>query len=909
MFIAANVLGQCPTIHDLKVDGKSNTSICAPGTVQLSVKGIQMPSKGVISWMYSDDPNFDPRTEGTLIGKTDLPEHQKVSCPSVCPDLLMVMMNSCDGKGKEENNEFFILSSGSGFFASDLQFRINEATNGNGNENHSVNIGSNPCNIQKPSEAFMTRLRSGACSNLNLFSAGPGDFIPPDALVIFFMSNNVTIDYNLNTLCNSGHNVYVMQSSCARTMGAFTNVLSNANSPNKTRDNMFSLKNCTSCRDSVNYTLVGARNQEGEYIVDKDFQYHSVANGSVLLNTQGDPCQTPDLSNYMKPATPYTMNFTVANNSPLCGKRVYFKAYVTPSDEAICENIIAEGAYLDIACGGGDVKATAPANICSGNALKIEFDILGNYKWTVTAPAGVTGLISGSGNVQNIQQTPVYNGTQPVVVSYKLESLSSACPSNPITLNITVGPSLTSAISGKTSLCAGEQTTLSVSGSNAQVIWSTGATSNSIVVNQSGTYSVKVSNGICESESSVDVKISDALQVTIAGKLEICKGETTTLTIQENFDKYEWSNGQTAKSAQFSQPGNYSVKVTSGNCSVTSPIVIKENSSLNVTTSVNPVTCKGDDGSATVVVNDPIANTILWNTGETTYTISNKAAGEYTYVISYLTCTVEGKVVIPIDPNALTFEVDVEPVSCDGLVNGTLSFVNIQNGEAPFLYFVDGLASTAVVTDLEQGVYNVAVVDAKGCRMEQSVTVTQAPNVNVNFPQDLTVYEGQSVVLSAQITGADIRKEENIYSWTPTFGLNCDDCEQPVATPLETIEYIFTVVNVFGCEDTDTILVEVKPSLNVFLPKAFSPNRDGLNDIFYIFTKNEDVKIKVFEIFNRWGISVFRVENVDANNPVFGWDGTYQGKLVPVDNYLYYFEVEFADKTIYQKEGSVLIVR
>ena len=89
---AANVNAQCPTLYDLKVDGQSETTVCAPDQVELSVRGIQVPSKGTIKWFYSEDENFDPRTQGNLIGTTQLPELTQQSCPTVCPDLLMIMM-------------------------------------------------------------------------------------------------------------------------------------------------------------------------------------------------------------------------------------------------------------------------------------------------------------------------------------------------------------------------------------------------------------------------------------------------------------------------------------------------------------------------------------------------------------------------------------------------------------------------------------------------------------------------------------------------------------------------------------------------------------------------------------------------------------------------------------------------
>ena len=440
--IAQDADAQCPTIQNLKVNDTTQTEICAPDHVELSLEGIQLPSEGTIRWYYSEDENFDPRVEGTLIGTTQLPKHEQASCPKECPDLLMIMMNSCDGDGTEADNEFFIFKSGSGFYANDLQFSFNYPTNTGSsgtppNQNNSINIGTNPCGIQKPSQAFIDKLRSGACSNLNLFPAGPGDFIPADALVIFYTSNDVTFDYDINTLCNSGHNVYVMQSACKRTMGAFTNVTS---SNNKTRNNMLSLKNCA-CRDSLNYTLEGVRNLEGEYIIDKDYQLASVANGSILLNELSEPCQTPELSKFYKPSDLIEMDLGIDRDAGLCGKTIYFKAYVTPSDESICSDIIAEGASLKIRCGGDTIQASAPNAVCSGSEINISLPA-GEYSWTVQAPTGVDGLSNGSGEVSSIIQTPIYNGDDSVTVKYIVTPINVSCAAEPATVSVVVYPTI-----------------------------------------------------------------------------------------------------------------------------------------------------------------------------------------------------------------------------------------------------------------------------------------------------------------------------------------------------------------------------------------------------------------------------------------------------------------------------------
>lgn len=906
--VFANAYAQCPTLYDLKINGGNEATICAPGQVEISVNGIQMPSKGTINWYYSENENFDPRTQGTLIGKTDLPEHTQQACPTVCPDLLMIMMNSCDGNGSEWDNEFFIFTSGSGFAANDLQFRINETTNASGAVNQSINIGNTPCQIQKPTDAFMNQLREGACSNLNLFPAGPGDFIPADALVIFYMSSNVTIDYDLTTLCNSGHNVYVMQNACQRTQGAFTNVLSNPNNTNNTRNNMLSLRNCSTCRDSLNYSLVNVRNAEGEYIIDNDFAFASVANGSILLNTGDNPCQTPELSNYLKPSDPYKIYFGVTAGSPLCGKKLYFKAYVTPSDETICSNIIAGGAALNIQCGSSTVLVDAPQSVCSGNSLEIKLGAAGEYTWTVNAPASVTGLSGGSGNISSIVQTPVYNGAQPVTVTYRISSSSTECPAAPVVVSVIVGPSLSAVISGDTQICAGGKTTLSVNAGSAGVVWNTGATSSSIEVTASGIYSVTLSNGICDASASVEVSIGDELNPVISGNTNICQGETTTLTVSEDFDTYTWSDGQTGKSVTVSQTGNYTVVVTKGDCSGTASVLVESGRQVAVTPTVTAPSCLSNDGSVTVKVEDGITYTITWNTGETTETITGKEAGIYNYTIQFGSCTQQGTVEIPESQDELTADVEVTPLNCDASEKGSISISDIM-GTAPYSIKLDGEVVSETITGLEAGDYTLVIEDSKGCSLQQTVNVFQAPSVEVILPQDVAIGKGQQITLQASVTGISIRPEDAVYSWTPSEGLSCTDCPAPQASPQQTTEYILKVTNAFGCHGADTVVVEVIPELIVYLPTAFSPNGDGKNDVLYIRSNVEGANVKILEIFNRWGESVFRSENVLVNNPGFGWNGYHNGKLSAVDSYSFYYEVELPDSTVKRDKGTVLIVR
>ena len=107
--------------------------------------------------------------------------------------------------------------------------------------------------------------------------------------------------------------------------------------------------------------------------------------------------------------------------------------------------------------------------------------------------------------------------------------------------------------------------------------------------------------------------------------------------------------------------------------------------------------------------------------------------------------------------------------------------------------------------------------------------------------------------------------------------------------------YTLTVSNKCGSA-IDDILVTSEDCRNFYMPNAFSPNSDGINDMIYPFTEAEDVsKISSYKIYNRWGVEVFYLENGIPNGPELGWDGTYRNKPAAPGVYIYEIILQFRD--------------
>ncbi len=180
-----------------------------------------------------------------------------------------------------------------------------------------------------------------------------------------------------------------------------------------------------------------------------------------------------------------------------------------------------------------------------------------------------------------------------------------------------------------------------------------------------------------------------------------------------------------------------------------------------------------------------------------------------------------------------------------------------------------------------------------GCRnfAEQVVVVYPVPTVSAG--PDKTILEGGSAVLEGSGTGSALS-----YSWSPIPGLNNAALARPVASPADDVIYTLTVRSADGCTASDDVLVKVLKTPTV--PNAFSPNRDGVHDRWEIQYLDSYPGATV-EVFNRYGQKVF-----ESRGYAKPWDGTLNGKDLPVGTYYYLIDPKNGRKPI---AGFVDLIR
>ena len=289
-------------------------------------------------------------------------------------------------------------------------------------------------------------------------------------------------------------------------------------------------------------------------------------------------------------------------------------------------------------------------------------------------------------------------------------------------------------------------------------------------------------------------------------------------------------------------------------------------------------------------------------------------AGDYNLVVTNQQngCTASALInVIENSNEPVGFSYEMLPPDCFAS-QGSIEIILVDGGEMPYLFSIDGgenFSQLASFSSLDPGNYTILVQDANGCEYEEPFTIPYINEIDVYLEPEVLLNLGDDYEINA-IINFPIDEIDTII-WTPTEGLSCTDCSNPIVNSIsEMTQYSVTIININGCQATDDIILRLGKTREVFIPNTFTPlNADGVNDVFMIFGNNDKIKeIYTFKIFDRWGEIVFETNHFQPNDPSKGWNGIFKNEKLNPAVFVYFTEIEFIDgvKQIYS--GDVTLV-
>ncbi|MEY3368046.1 MAG: hypothetical protein RI973_1201 [Bacteroidota bacterium] len=296
----------------------------------------------------------------------------------------------------------------------------------------------------------------------------------------------------------------------------------------------------------------------------------------------------------------------------------------------------------------------------------------------------------------------------------------------------------------------------------------------------------------------------------------------------------------------------------------------------------------------------------LWSNGATGASISGLAAGNYALTVTdSLGCTATFETALG-EPAALGLTALFQSPGCEGYDSGSAAVVGAAGGVGPYVFSLDGgvFTSDSVYTGLTAGNHTLTVQDANGCKADTTGYLEGIDIPYLELGDEISLLLGNSQLLQVALNLVP-----QSLVWTPASGLSCTDCLEPLASPVATTQYLLTVTSADGCTATDSLLLRVIPVRDFYVPSAFSPNGDGINDFLTVFGGRALWKIRDLKIFSRWGELVFERADFSPNEPSLGWDGSFRGKPLQPGVFVWWAELEFIDGEVIQEKGDVTLMK
>lgn len=418
-----------------------------------------------------------------------------------------------------------------------------------------------------------------------------------------------------------------------------------------------------------------------------------------------------------------------------------------------------------------------------------------------------------------------------------------------------------------------------------------------------GSYVVTVDDGSSCTVTKT-VVLNDPLEIKlddVSSDATVCGYADGSIQISTNGGvapfSYNWNNGSTSNEITGIESGSYTITVTDAQgCSATRSVNIQYENEIAATYLANDVLCYGEaNGEAEVQVTTGTGPfEIVWPDGVNSQDRNDLPSGNYVVEITDAqNCATEVEVQIE-EPQPLYAKEIIDHKLCNR--NYGEIELGVSGGSSP--YAVDwnkDHLSGVEIQKLDSGEYIYSIVDANGCELEGTIEIKQ------KYPEDYA---------NEIFSTGDSRQVPAIYHFQTALTVLDWQVGSELFTEQE-LQYTFTepgehqvevrTIDYTGCLDTQEVVIDLLGSNQVYVPNAFTPNDNQLNDEFKVVAADaEDFQIL---IFNRWGDKVF-----ESNSLNQGWDGTWNDKKCPMDVYSYVVEIRQQDKPKHLY-GKVALVR
>ena len=610
------------------------------------------------------------------------------------------------------------------------------------------------------------------------------------------------------------------------------------------------------------------------------------------------------------PCVQYTIKIAVGD----AGDSAYDSAVFLEENSFTTNGISMHTSYSNSADTAA-VKGCSNATVTFSTSSNVAQNLTINYTVGGSAVPGVdyvaipnSATIPAGQDSVSFDIVPIFSGLSGPTVEVVINNQSSVCANLDSVIIFILNNELlyTQSISNDTTICGGVANLFIHPGGGIPpyvYAWDTGDTTSTITVNptQNTVYTVFIADNCGQT-------LSDQITVTVGsgtGTLSndtlICPGGTATL-VASGAATYAWSNGNTSTVDIVSptQTTVYYVTYTFS-CGPTSVDSVKVTYGSNIGAASNDTTiCTG--GTATLVATG--GTNYIWSNGHTgaVNPVHPTQPTKY-YVTIQGACGGFDSVKVNIMPLPVVSVKPPDQSICKGasvsiVAGGGVTYSWSANPGDVSLGNQVNLQAISVSPSVTT-TYTVISKDSMGCRNTSSASVTLIPFPTADFfatPKIVNILE-PFISFFDNSSGA-VSWSWNLGDGTISTAQNLDH----VYGDTGTFQISLLVKNQFGCKDSVTNYVMVRPNFTFYVPNSFTPNGDFKNDVFHAF--GEGVVAYELRIFDRWGKLIFITNDINI-----GWDGKINGGEAPVG--VYFYKINYTDGVNKKKivTGNVTLLK
>lgn len=300
---------------------------------------------------------------------------------------------------------------------------------------------------------------------------------------------------------------------------------------------------------------------------------------------------------------------------------------------------------------------------------------------------------------------------------------------------------------------------------------------------------------------------------------------------------------------------------------------------------------------------------ILSNSNNLSITVDQPGQYEIQVVNQDNGCTNRSAVEVPYDPERpRDFDLDLRTAECPDDIS-SVSILNIEGGYAPYTILLNNqLFSFDQDLEIDPGFYEIEILDSNNCSITQEFEVEAPDPLDIYVPENIEIELGEHLELSPQIS-FDRAKIERIQ-WLPEESVDCAHCLRTRFIGTESTDLELWIYTRDGCAAMGRASINVFINKDIYAPNAFSPNFDGNNDFFTIYSSQRKLtKVSYLMIFDRWGDKVFEKNDFPPNIETEGWDGRFNDRPLNPAVFVFVAEVEFLDGSTKVISGDLTLVK